>query len=224
DDGIHADTNLKIAGNTVINILTCYEGIEAQTIDISGGETTINALDDGVNATNSNLTESQQSTVCQINISGGRLDVTVNPNGDRDGIDSNGGIKITGGTVITRGPNQQMASPIDAANSISVTGGIVVVIGCAPGYSGSFSGQRGFMMPPNKPSGGGNAGGGGNPGGGAVSEGSFTTTLTKTQSNTKGLSLGDHTVSVSGTTISYTNAYSYSGYTTVYASASATIN
>ena len=207
DDGIHADTNLKIAGNSVITIENSYEGIEAETIDIAGGTTTITALDDGVNATNSNLTESQQKTVCQINVSGGRLDVTVNPNGDRDGIDSNGGIKITGGVVISRGPNSQMASPIDAANTVSVTGGTVIVIGNAPG-SGGFGGFGGRM---------------GGPGG--MGEGSWAVSgMTKTQSSSKGLSSGSHTVTVGGTTISYYNAYNYSGYTTVYSNASATIN
>ena len=206
DDGIHADTNLKIAGNPVVTIENSYEGIEAETIDISGGTITILALDDGVNATNSNLSESQQKTVCQINISGGRLDVTVNPNGDRDGIDSNGGIKITGGVVITRGPNSQMASPIDAANTVSVTGGTVIVIGCAPGTGGRMSGGRG------------------GPGGGGEGSWSVSSAMVKTQTNSKGLSSGAHTVTVGGTAISYTNAYSYSGYTTVYASASATID
>ena len=208
DDGIHADTSLKIAGNSVINVESSYEGIEAETIEVSGGNTTITALDDGVNATNSNLTESQQKTVCQISVSGGRLDVTVSPNGDRDGIDSNGGIKITGGVVITRGPNSQMASPMDAANTVSVSGGTVIVIGNAPGSSGQFSGPKGGM---------------GGPGGG--NEGTWTVSgMTKTQSNSKGLSSGNHTVTIGETTISYYNAYNYSGYTTVYSSASATIN
>lgn len=206
DDGIHADNTLKIAGTANINVASSYEGIEAETIDISGGTTTINALDDGVNATNSDLTEAQQKTICQINISGGRLDVTVNPNGDRDGIDSNGGIKMTGGTVITRGPNSSTASPIDAANAIAVTGGTLIVIGNAPGSSGG-----GFHAP-------------GGPGGGGGEEGTFSTSLTKTQSSSKGLSSGNHTVVVGSETTSYTNAYTYSGYTTVYASSTATIN
>ena len=215
DDGIHADTNLKIAGNAVITIEASYEGIEAETIDISGGTTTITALDDGVNATNSNLTESEQRNVCQINVSGGRLDVTVNPNGDRDGIDSNGGIKITGGVVITRGPNSEMASPMDAANGISISGGIVVVIGNALGSSRGGGGGHGGP--------GGQGGPGGYPSGGPGGEGSFSTTLTKTQSNSKGLSSGNHTVTVSGTTITYNNSYTYKGYTTVYADGTATI-
>lgn len=205
DDGIHADDTLKISGSANINVETSYEGIEAETIDISGGTTTINALDDGVNATNSDLSESEQKTICQINISGGRLDVTVSPSGDRDGIDSNGGIKITGGVVVTRGPNSQMASPIDAANAIAVTGGTLIVLGNAPGSSG------GWRAP------------GGGPGGGPGGEGTFSTTLTKTQSSSSGLSIGDHTVTVGSEVTSYYNAYKYSGYTTVYASASATI-
>ena len=208
DDGIHADVNLKIAGSAVINIESSYEGIEAETIDISGGRTTIFALDDGVNATNSNLSENQQKTVCQINISGGRLDVTVNPNGDRDGIDSNGGIKITGGVVITRGPNSEMASPIDAANTVSISGGTVIVIGNAPGSGGRFSGPGGF---------GGRGGFGGE-------SWSVASNMQKTQSNSKGLSSGSHSIIVGGETITYTNAYSYSGYTTVYSTATATIN
>lgn len=210
DDGIHADNVLKISGTANINIQNSYEGIEAETIDISGGTTTITALDDGVNATNSNLTESQQKTICQINISGGRLDVTVNPNGDRDGIDSNGGLKMTGGTVISRGPNSSMAAPIDAANAIAVTGGTLIVVGKAPGSSGGFRGPGGGP-------------GGGGPGGGGE-EGTFSTSLTKTQSSSKGLSSGNHTVVIGNETTSYTNTYTYSGYTTVYASASATIN
>ncbi|MBR4334896.1 MAG: hypothetical protein IKP74_00430, partial [Clostridia bacterium] len=204
DDGIHADTTLMISGDAVINIESSYEGIEAETIEIAGGNTTVFAQDDGVNATNSNLTESQQKTVCQINISGGRLDVTVNPNGDRDGIDSNGGIKITGGVLITRGPNSQMASPMDAANTVSITGGTVIVIGCAPGAGGRMSGGRG---------------GPGGEGSWSVSSG-----VTKTQTSSKGLSSGAHTVTVGDTAITYTNAYSYSGYTTVFATGSATVN
>ncbi|MBO4323482.1 MAG: carbohydrate-binding domain-containing protein [Clostridia bacterium] len=211
DDGIHADTNLKIGGSAVITVESSYEGIEAETIDISGGTTTITASDDGVNATNSDLSESEQAKICQINISGGRLDVTVSPSGDTDGIDSNGGIKITGGVVIARGPNSQNASPMDAANSISISGGTVVLIGSAPGSSAGFGGRGGM----------------GGPGGmGGMGEGSLTIAsgITKTQTSSSGLSAGNHTVTVGSSTISYYNATKYSGYTTVYASGTATIN
>ena len=49
DDGIHSDTAVEIAGGTV-RIPSCYEGIEAVTIDVSGGEITIEPEDDGLNA------------------------------------------------------------------------------------------------------------------------------------------------------------------------------
>lgn len=49
DDGFHADENLKITDG-VINISLCYEGIEGQKITISGGDITIAATDDGINA------------------------------------------------------------------------------------------------------------------------------------------------------------------------------
>ena len=49
DDGIHSDTAVEIRGGTV-QIPSCYEGIEAVTIDVSGGEITIYPEDDGLNA------------------------------------------------------------------------------------------------------------------------------------------------------------------------------
>ena len=49
DDGIHADNAVAILEGP-IRIPTCYEGIEAITIDISGGDITIYPEDDGLNA------------------------------------------------------------------------------------------------------------------------------------------------------------------------------
>lgn len=49
DDGIHADNELRIDGGT-LDILTSYEGLEAMSIDISGGDIRVNSADDGVNA------------------------------------------------------------------------------------------------------------------------------------------------------------------------------
>ena len=97
------------------------------------------------------------------------------------------------------------------AQTIDISGGIVVIIGNAPGSSGGM-GEPGGRF-------------GGGPGG-MMSEGSLSVSnnMTKTQSSSKGLSSGNHTIIVNGTTISYYNAYTYSGYTTIYASSSATIN
>ena len=49
DDGIHSDLSVAVSGGTLL-MPSCYEGIEAKTIDISGGEITLYPQDDGINA------------------------------------------------------------------------------------------------------------------------------------------------------------------------------
>ncbi len=120
-DGIHADYTLNISGGEV-NIDSAYEGLEANVINVSGGKSYVSANDDGVNA-------AKGVTTAQVNVTGGYLDVTVSPNGDTDGIDSNGTYKQTGGIVITRGPSNQNMAAIDADSSVSVTGGTLIILG-----------------------------------------------------------------------------------------------
>ena len=127
-DGIHADGILNISGGTIM-IDSAYEGLEANVINVSGGETYISANDDGVNACKGNATP-------QINVTGGYLDVTVSPNGDTDGIDSNGSYNQTGGIVITRGPNSQMAAAIDASVSVHISGGTLIILGYGSASTG----------------------------------------------------------------------------------------
>ena len=49
DDAIHSDTSVRILGGAIL-VNDCYEGIEALTIEIAGGDTTIHSRDDGLNA------------------------------------------------------------------------------------------------------------------------------------------------------------------------------
>jgi len=49
DDGMHAEGDAKILDGKIL-INSCYEGIEAVTITVSGGEITIYPADDGLNA------------------------------------------------------------------------------------------------------------------------------------------------------------------------------
>jgi len=120
-DAIHADYKLNISGGTV-NIDSAYEGLEANVITVSGGSIYVSASDDGVNAC-------KGVTSPQVIVSGGYLDVTVSASGDVDGIDSNGTYSQTGGVVITRGPNSEMAGAIDADGSVSISGGTLIILG-----------------------------------------------------------------------------------------------
>ena len=125
DDGIHADSKLNISGG-LTTISTSYEGIEGNVITVSGGSTYVTASDDGVNASSGNSTPS-------ITVTGGYLDVTVNPSGDTDGIDSNGAFTQSGGIVIARGPNSSMAAALDTDGAITLKGGTIIVLGSIEG-------------------------------------------------------------------------------------------
>ena len=170
-DAIHADYVLNIAGG-IIEIDSSYEGLEANIINISGGTTYVTANDDGVNAKSGKATP-------QVNITGGYLDVTVSPNGDTDGIDSNGTYTQSGGVVITRGPNSEMAAALDADSSVRVNGGTLIVLGY-----------------------------------GNVTRGSGVNTYSSSLHSS-----GSHSVTIDGTTYTFTNAYSY-GRTTIYSNVS----
>ena len=116
DDGLHADERIDITGGTFD--ITAYEGIEATYVCIRGGDITIEASDDGINA-------SQKSSAYTptVEISGGTVTVTMAA-GDTDGIDSNGDIIISGGTI-----SVNANSSFDYDGSASFTGGTVYVNG-----------------------------------------------------------------------------------------------
>lgn len=124
DDGIHADKELNITDG-YINVLTSYEGLEAITINISGGQSFVYAADDGINA----CTGDGASTPL-INITGGYVDVTTG-SGDTDGIDSNGNYTQSGGMVLVKGGSSsgQVSGSIDVDGNITITGGTCVALG-----------------------------------------------------------------------------------------------
>lgn len=123
DDGVSADKNVKITGGE-LTILTSYEGIEGETIEISGGINIITATDDGINASNDD-SQSVQRTKCYIKITGGRIFV----NAQGDGIDSNGGVLISGGELYVYGPVSNGDAALDSETGIIVKGGILIAVG-----------------------------------------------------------------------------------------------
>ena len=132
DDGIHADTLLAIGGGT-ININKSYEGLESAEINIAGGTIYVTASDDAVNASDGSTEVAaggrpgEVSGTAQINISGGYLCIDANG----DGIDSNGSVTMTGGTVIVNGPTNGGNGALDYDGTFDISGGTLVAVGSA---------------------------------------------------------------------------------------------
>ncbi len=94
DDGITVsndnNTSLLFIESGRVNISSCYEGLEACTVRINGGDITVYPEDDGLNANNG---------AKLIEINGGSVTVINKTGRDADGFDSNGDIIINGGNV-----------------------------------------------------------------------------------------------------------------------------
>lgn len=213
DDGIHSDTAFVISGGN-LKINKCSEGIEAVTIDISGGDTEIYPVDDGLNAnggsgdmpgfggmpqgmdrppfsdgsasdnnarqmhhgvsgnnpaftgkkpgppdsisSNDMPDERPEKTISgnmpslsgskagsndssadeeetYIKISGGTLTIINTTGQDADGIDSNGDIIITGGSVrvslVNNGNNSALDYASESGGVAKISGGTIVACG-----------------------------------------------------------------------------------------------
>ncbi len=148
DDAFHADDTLTVADG-VINISTSYEGLEALHVDIQGGEITLTATDDGLNAaggTDFSGTEGGRdgmfggggwesgSSDGSIVISAGTLYI----NASGDGLDANGTIEISGGYITVVGPTEGDTSTLDYDVSAVITGGTFIGTG-ASGMAQTFS-------------------------------------------------------------------------------------
>ena len=136
DDGIHADMTILVAGGK-INIVKSYEGVEGAEIAISAGELHITSSDDGINVSGGNDGSSVNGRAGQnsfsttsnsnLNISGGY--VVVDSEGD--GLDSNGYIYMSGGTVIVNGPVASMNGALDYNGVFEISGGFLIAAGSA---------------------------------------------------------------------------------------------
>lgn len=153
DDGIHADSNVTIAGG-IIDIAKSYEGIEGLSIDVTGGESSVLASDDGMNAAGGNDSSGFEgpgpggdqfasTEGAYIHISGGILHV----NASGDGIDSNGDITVSGGETYVSGPTNSGNGTLDYSGTAQITGGIFVASGSS-GMAQNFdsSSTQGAIM------------------------------------------------------------------------------
>ncbi len=146
DDGMHAEVDLTIRGGTS-EIAQSYEGLEALHISIEGGTNRVTASDDGTNASGgtssggmggggmrppfgqwSSGNVATSADAPRVTISGGYT--VINASGD--GLDSNGSIVMTGGTMLVYGPTNNGNGPIDigdGAYEMTISGGMLLAVG-----------------------------------------------------------------------------------------------
>lgn len=139
DDALHADYALAIgesgtAGPT-ITINSCYEGLVGANLLVASGAITIYSEDDCLNAANSDLTGYDFT----MDITGGTIWAY---SASDDGLDSNGSLTISGGTLTVWTANTADNQALDADGTITVSGGRQ-----APG------GQQDGSTPPSMPDG-----------------------------------------------------------------------
>ncbi len=153
DDGIHSEANLTIRDGD-IRITQSVEGLEAMVITLDGGNVHVASSDDGVNISGDvqegrgmgrpGQRVSEYTGVYWLYINGGYL--AVNASGD--GIDANGAIEMTGGTVVVHGPTQSMNGALDYDGTFNISGGLLAAAGSAgmATTAGETSGQNALLI------------------------------------------------------------------------------
>ncbi len=161
DDAFHADDTLKIKDG-VIHISESYEGLEALHVEVTGGDITLVASDDGMNAAGGKDSSGMGgfggmhggdkfggmgsgSSDGTITISGGNIYM----NASGDGIDANGMFEMSGGYVVVCGPTQGDTAVLDYDVSATITGGTFIGTGSsmmAQTFSNSTQGVLGLSV------------------------------------------------------------------------------
>ncbi len=134
DDGIHADQALTV-NNGDIYIEKCYEGLEGAVITINDGDLHVGAMDDGINTAGGNDGSSvngrpgqngfDASDGSRLTINGGYVFISA----DGDGIDCNGDILMSSGTVVVNGPTANNNGAVDYNGNFTLTGGTLLAAG-----------------------------------------------------------------------------------------------
>ena len=156
-EALDAINNIKIDGGS-IEVVQSDEGMEATTIDINGGKITLVSSGDGINASYSDKEEiagtaasassvssstrnkggmqniSEQAMHTYVNITGGEITI----DSQADGIDSNGSVYVSGGTVRILGPASDNDAALDYDVRAVITGGEFIASGSA-GMAQGFS-------------------------------------------------------------------------------------
>ena len=134
DDGVHADS-LLVVNDAEINITKSYEGLESSHMVINGGNIHLVSSDDGLNVAGGNDSSggwpggghTTSSNGYYLNITGGYIVV----NAASDGLDANGSIIMSGGTVLVNGPTNNGNGPLDYDATFQMDGGYIIAAGSA---------------------------------------------------------------------------------------------
>ncbi len=116
DDGIHADALVQIDDGKFT--ISAHEGIEATYVLINGGDISISASDDGINAA-----QKVNTYTATFEMNDGYIYIEMGQ-GDTDAVDSNGYIYINGGTL-----DIYTQSPFDYDKGAEYNGGTIIVNG-----------------------------------------------------------------------------------------------
>jgi hypothetical protein len=120
--GLKSDSLVAISGGST-TISQSKEGIESPYIRMIDGSIYINASDDGFNASKGNGGENNDGSL--LSIEGGYSVVYA----VGDGLDSNGSITMSGGTVVVHGPSQQPEVAIDYNGTFNLSSGFLIASG-----------------------------------------------------------------------------------------------
>ena len=133
--GINAGVSYTQDSGTV-TVNAADEGLQAPFINVAGGELSIAAGDDGINASNGDHVieghenaDSESDDGSVLTISGGEVEVSY---ASSDGIDSNGSAYVKGGIVVVSGQAGGMDGAVDAngeSQLVGVTGSPSVTAG-----------------------------------------------------------------------------------------------
>lgn len=143
DDAIHSDLTLNIGAEgkegPVIDIQSCYEGLEGACVNIYSGDITIRSTDDCINAADSDL----KDVTSAVNIIGGKIDAYTSGG---DGFDSNGDLTISGGIVSVWTASTADNQPLDADGTVTVSGGTVLAAGGSSGMGLSLQADQPCLL------------------------------------------------------------------------------
>lgn len=166
DDAVHSDAELYVESGTLL-ITECYEGLEAVTIDIVGGDITVYPSDDGINANGAvsgmggfgGFGGMRGNGTEESNRSADSKDGTPHEmSGDFPGIETETQttqaavaeetyIRISGGTITIINENGNDADGLDSNGSVYIDGGTVRISlkgdgsNCAIDYGSESGGE-----------------------------------------------------------------------------------